>query len=563
MKQFFHACVMVGLAAGCTPSDLSGIEDAGTGPALVHDAGGLNNADQDAGAALPDAGDPNACPSVPVEGELVVPTHRGPVQGAMTGSVMSFRGIPYAAPPVDTLRWKAPEEPGCWSEPRDATEYGAMCPQIGTTIVSGDEDCLFLNVWTPSLTSPAASPRPVMFFIHGGGQIMGASNQEGLPGLNLYDGENLATDHDVVVVTVNYRLGPLGFLAHPSLSDENARQVSGNYGILDLIHALKWVKRNIAQFGGNPDNVMVFGESAGALNTCALVASPLAAGLFHAALMQSGECVAPPLTDRERAGQQAAVALGCAAEDDVPACLRSKSAAFVLAQTRVDPDLWKVWDLPSGPAVDGYVLTDSPIKVIEAGQHNKVPFVIGANAHETELFLPPVVNTCLDYYAVVALAFPNISSAVTDTYPCFNYLFARWAVIDLTTDLLFQCPARRTARAMQSHQAQSVWRYRYTHVAAYGGLTPLRSFHASELPYVFRTHTALAYLATTNELDLSNQMMGYWARFARTHNPNGGDAQQWPPYTATEANILTLDTPIELAGGFHDEECDFWDTLAP
>lgn len=557
--------LVLGMSA-CDALSLSDVSDAGGAGGTRSDAGsasalpdGGNSAD---GGALPDAGVTERCPGTSVPAERVVQTHRGPVQGMQDEDVLSFRGIPYAAPPVEERRWKAPEEPACWSEPRDGSRYGAQCPQLGTTVVSGEEDCLFLNVWTPSVMD--AVRRPVMFFIHGGAEILGAANQQVLPGFNLYDGSRLTSRHDVVVVTANHRLGALGFLAHPALSDENPRSVSGNYGLLDLVAALRWVQLNIASFGGDPGNVMIFGESAGALNTCALLASPLAAGLFHSALMESGDCVAPPLAERERAGQQVAVALGCTSTEGTAACLRNVSAASLVLETQVDLDVFKVWDLPFGPSVDGYALTGSPVDVMAAGQHNKVPFIIGSNAHETELFLPAVINTCLDYYALIGLAFPNVSDAVTDEYRCLDQLLPRWSAVDASTDLLFTCPARRAARAAAAHQTAPVWRYHYRNTADYGALTLMRAFHASELPYVFGTHVALGYLPTPREQTLSDEMMAYWARFARTHDPNGGAAVRWPAMGADAAPVLTLDDEsIAVVDGIADTHCDFWDALGP
>jgi para-nitrobenzyl esterase len=306
----------------------------------------------------------------------------------------------------------------------------AQAPALGTGTV-GSEDCLTLNVWTPSSRGPSAS-LPVLVFIYGGGFELGSSNEQLIPGLtgNLYDGRTLAETQKVVVVTYNYRLAALGFLAHPALSAESPNGASGNYGLLDGISALKWVQRNARAFGGDPSRVMLFGESAGAISTCSLLASPLAHGLFSSALMESGWCAAAPLTRRYTRGQHIAQAVGCAAVPDVAACLRAVSvdsivqadgSPFGLVTDLINGpiDLSIYHDLHFGPTVDGYVLPDAPLSLIAQGKHNHVPVVMGSNSQEGAMFaLPWTITSCSDYSNRLALNVGALAPEFEAAFPC-------------------------------------------------------------------------------------------------------------------------------------------------
>lgn len=517
----------------------------------------------DGGAPAEDAGlEPPACLAAPVP-EGAFPTHLGPLLGTREAGVRIFRGVPFAKPPTGPRRLRPPEPPACYAEPLRADRFGSICPQFGADLdlIAGDEDCLYLNVWAPSADAP---PRPVLFFVHGGGNILGSGNQSLGPGQNLYDGLSLARDEDVVVVTVNYRLGPLGFFAHPALDAESEHGVSGNYALLDLILALEWVKRNISAVGGDPSRVLLFGESAGALNTCMLLASPLARGLFSAALMQSGACQAPPLAARQATGRVISERLGCEAAADPIACFRSVSVERWLRALAVEIDALNVWDLPYGPAIDGYVIPDAPLEIIRRGEQAPVPLVIGTNAHETELFLPPVVFTCLDYAAWVRGAFSPHAERLLELYPCLDYLLARHAMVDLTTDLVFRCRSRRIARAAAQSARGDVYRYLYRYIRWDPVYAALRSFHASELALVFGTYDRLGYLPPRHERALSRAMQGYWAQFAAAGDPNRAGLTSWPPYQSLSSSLLELDSSVGRTREEQpDEACDFWDSIAP
>jgi para-nitrobenzyl esterase len=553
-----------GLGDGGTVATDSGASDTGTSI----DAG----ASGDSGEADP------GCVVTPSADPDVVATRRGNVRGQASPQSIAFLGIPYAEPPVGPLRWTAPVAHGCWTEVRDGTAYGSRCAQrapAGNFI--GDEDCLFLNVWTPAVKSPRSQKLPVMFFIHGGANVIGSAD-EGASAVfgnlandagNLYDGQSMTESRQVVVVSANYRLGALGFLTHPALAAQSATGTSGNYAYLDLILALKWVRENIEAFGGDPSRVMVFGESAGGMATCMLLVSPLAKGLFSSALMESGSCVAPTTGSRASEGQKLAMDVGCAMEADIAACLRAKPAQdlFSLPVESVNffnyqKDISRLWELDWGANVDGYLLPDAPITLLRQGRHNHVPFALGTNADEAELFLPAVINTCADFAADMVMRFgASLASEILKRYPCLTTV-PRWAEVAVITDLAFKCPARRVARAVASSQTEPVYRYQYTHIYRTSALAAMRAFHASELPFVFGSFAQMVYLPTSGEQTLSTNIQGYWSRLSATGDPNGDGAFAWPVYALDRELSLSLDEDLGVDEKLSASECDFWDQLA-
>lgn len=501
-------------------------------------------------------------------GPLEIVTTRGVVRGEAAGNTLRFRGIPFAAAPVGNDRFKPPRPHACWSGVRDANAWGNQCLQsktVGSGTV-GDEDCLFLNVWTPS--APAGATRPVLFWIHGGANVLGSAGSDDAITGGIYDGQALADAANAVVVTTNYRLGALGFLTHPSLAAESSRQSSGNYGLLDILAALHWVQRNVGQFGGDPRKVMVFGESAGAFNTCALLASPLATDLFASALMQSGVCSTPTRARQEQRGITLAAELGCT--DDAAQCLRNKpAAAFAAVQGGLSVaagpvDASAFFDLPQGSTVDGWVLPESPIKAIEAGHHHHVPFVVGSNAHEMDFFLALTpAMTCASYEATLRDTFVERAPQVLAHYPCGALDNGTRVLSDVWTDAFFTCPARRVARAMHANQEQPVFRYWYTHQRALGSMVLLRAYHTAEIPFVFRLLGTAAEPATSSELALSKRMAGYWSNLAKEGAPNGADLTVWPLYEVSSDRVLALDTSIAAQDGVRSTACDFWDQELP
>lgn len=501
------------------------------------------------------------CPS----DENVVVTEQGCVRGESLGTVKVFRGIPYAAPPVKELRWKAPQEHPSWSGVRDATQFGKACPQLPGTIfryqLEMDEDCLSLNVWTPK-THPEAK-LPVMIWIHGGGLVQGSSSQQINDRLT-YDGRFLAERFEVVVVTINYRLAQLGFLAHPALSAESAQNISGNYGLLEQIFALRWVQKNIQHFGGDPDNVTIFGESGGGKSVCALLASPLARGLFHRAIIQSGGCPSNlrKLRDsslRESAeaqGERFARAIGCANAPDVLACLRSKSVQEILQTLPGEASILSTaekWDF----TVDGYALPDSPGRALESENFHNVPLIAGTTGNEASIFTGKLnITTPAQYEAFVRAFFRENADQVLALYPASAYPSPKAALDALISDVYFVCPTRRFTRDVAKHQPKT-FLYHFTYVTRVGAQLNLGAFHGSEISFVFGN---LAN-PTPQERALSDAIMGYWTNFAKTGDPNDGVLPTWPAYTLSEDPHLQLDISIKAARELRKKYCDFFDTL--
>ena len=495
----------------------------------------------------------------------VVCTQSGQVQGAIEGNYRFFRGIPFAAPPVGDLRWRPPAPPAKWQGVRPATAFGNRCPQVGGSGPVGDEDCLTLNVY--AVNPPASSKQPVIVLIHGGGNRAGSAQD---PPWN--DVPPLA-GHGVIVVTVQYRLGLLGWLVHPLLTAESPQGSSGNYTLMDLIAALKWVHDNIAEFGGDPERVMIVGHSAGSVNVEALLASPAADGLFSAAGMESGVLrggmIGTSINDAYRWYADVASAVGCDTAADVLACLRAVPADTLVQSGPNSLDTGWV-------NVDPVVLPEDPaLKLQRLG--SPVPLIIGSNSDE-EAFDNTVFLPALDasgYAAKIHTQFDALAAGAGDTllslYPAVDYTNPNYALSAVETDLYFTRNTRNFARDVSSTQRHPVWRYLFTHryenpAPQDGFLTAARAFHGAETFFItgnFQTlGTSVIYSPSDAEIALSDEMMGYWARLAATGDPNGSSAVPWLPYDVASENILQLDDDIvTLAGGYRNAQCDFLSTL--
>lgn len=520
--------------------------------ALAACGGGSGGIGSDSGGVPP----PPSCVST----ATVVCTQYGQLQGAVEGGYRAFRGIPFAAPPVGNLRWRPPAAPASWTGVRSATTFGNRCPQIDLSgALLGDEDCLTLNIF--GVNPPASSKQPVMVFIHGGAERLGSAQDppwNAVPPL---------ASHGVIVVTVQYRLGLLGFLAHPLLTAEGQGS-SGNYGLMDLIAALKWVHNNIAEFGGDPAKVMIFGESAGSENVQALLASPAAAGLFWAAGMESYVLKADEIGTKVDdaypwyAGLESLVSCDTAA--DVLACLRSVPAD-TLVQTSINSIATGWVNIEPG------VLPEDPFNKLQR-LGSPVPLLIGSNSDE-EAFSYVASGPTLDasgYAASVHTQFDALAVGAGDTilslYPATDYTNPNYALNAVETDALFTCSTRNLARAVSGAQRPAVWRYLFTHrYENDANLNTVRAFHTAELPFVsgnLQTGSLVVpYSPSDAETALSNEMMDYWARFAATGDPNGSGAVQWLPYDGGE-NILQLDdSTVTLTGGYRNAQCDFLSTL--
>jgi para-nitrobenzyl esterase len=488
----------------------------------------------------------------------VVCTQSGQLQGAVEGAFRAFRGIPFAAPPVGDLRWRPPAPPASWQGVRSAMAFGNRCPQVDNNGPLGNEDCLTLNVY--AINPPASTKQPVMVFIHGGGESRGSA--QNVP----WDLVPPLAGQGVIVVTVQYRLGLLGWLVHPLLTAE-AQGSSGNYGLMDLVAALKWVHDNIAEFGGDPAKVMIFGESAGSLNVQALLASPAATGLFSAAAMESrvlrGGLIGSGVADAYPwyAGLESLV--NCDAAADVVACLRAVPAD-TLVQTSLNSAA------TGWVNIEPSILPEDPFNRLQR-LGSAVPLLIGSNSDEEAFsYVPGPVLDPSSYAASIHTQFDPLAAGAGDTilslYPAMDYTNPNYALSAVESDAHYTCDTRNLARAASDGRRPRVWRYLFTHhYENDAGLSAMGAFHSAELNFVsgnLQTLTAgIPYSPSAAEATLANEMMGYWARFAATGDPNGSGAAQWLPYDAGE-NILQLDDSIvTLAGGYRNAQCDFLSTL--
>jgi para-nitrobenzyl esterase len=420
------------------------------------------------------------------------------------------------------------------------------------------EDCLTLNVWTPE---PAPSkPAPVLYFIHGGGDSAGSGGEP------LYDGQAFASETGLVVVTVNYRLGAFGFLAHPALSAENPQTPgSGNYALQDQRAGMQWVKRNIAALGGDPNNVTIYGESGGGGAICWHVASPLSKGLFHRAIISSGSCELLIQQKQRAEGQGSSMAneLGCKSEKDVLACLRSKTAAEIVEAGKLRPgDLTKgtAW----GPVIDGVEVSEHPKALLDKGIFNRVPVITGATKDEGSLLagVTPDNLTVAQFEERVKAIFPvpALSDRLLSHYKPSAYGSPKLALFDFFTDSAMACPVRRVARAI-SKAGMPTYRYSFDHVAEYPKFRPgLGAFHASELSFIFGNPIFGLQLEGVNK-NLSKELMRYWAQFATTGDPNGGGLLNWPKFDAKEESYLSFGAPSKVMNNLKKEACDIWDSF--
>jgi para-nitrobenzyl esterase len=489
----------------------------------------------------------------------------GPISGEHAADLWVFKGIPYAAPPVGDLRWKPPRPVTPWEDVLECASFGPACPQPASTetaylTVGGtSEDCLYLNVW-----SSAKSPQerlPVMVWIHGGSFETGAGS------MAVYDGGVLAS-RGVVVVTINYRVGPLGFLAHPALSADSTQGISGNYGLLDQIAALKWVQKNISAFGGDPAKVTAFGESAGAISILDLIVSPQADGLFQRAIVQSGILLdrgfgvstTATLEDAEQAGTDYAQRLGVDSAGDVLSQLRARTPDELLAAAANDASVLAA-GLTWKPVADGYVLPDLPTTLWAEGRRSTVPLLIGSNKDEGNLFLQGLTLSTSEYQVQMQNVFGKYADEALSLYPVAKPADIVPAFSRMLTEVGFASTARFAASSMSAGaQAASVFLYEFTRVP-FKNL--LGAFHGVEIPYVFGNTSQFTGLGTIEQtdLDLSAALGGYWTRFAATGDPNGGGSPVWPEYDAASDQHLELGDSIEVGSGLYKTTCDLADKV--
>ena len=476
----------------------------------------------------------------------VVTTRAGAVRG-VAGYPDVFRGIPYAAPPVGRLRWHAPVPARPWTGVRDATHFGNDCMQAPWIVSSGvpfSEDCLTLNIWTPA--HGAGARLPVIVYLYGGGFIGGSGAYA------LYDGGALARE-GVVVVNLNYRVGVLGFLAHPGLAAESPRHASGNYGLMDQVAALRWIHDNIAAFGGDPSRVAIFGESAGAVSVAMLLVSPQAKGLFQTAILQSTTI---PVLSRQADAEAAGARRG--AEIDA---LRKVPAQQLLAHNFAffphSPYELMDMEFPS-PTLDGDLLPEQPRSAFARGAINPSVVVVGYNADEGGMFMPAdQKQTKASYEGWVAKHFRTLAPDVLRITPASDDAAAQGAMSRVLGDAVFNESGRMVARAA-ARAGLRTYAYLFTKSVAN---RPPAPWHSESVRYVFGTLDAPGFVpwrpaADAGDHILSRTMRRYWARFASRGDPNGAGLPYWPAYDLRTDPYLEFAEPVHAGAGFRHDALD-------
>jgi para-nitrobenzyl esterase len=480
--------------------------------------------------------------------DLIITTSNGKVEGTQKGEIRIFKGIPFAAPPVSDLRWKAPQPVKNWDGVKKCTEFSASPIQnkpqpfycwTEEFIAKPEplsEDCLYLNVWA----SAKAKKQPVFVWIYGGGLSSGSAN------CDIYDGEELAKK-GVVYVSINYRVGILGFMAHPELSKESGYNASGNYGFLDQIAALKWIQKNIAAFGGDPDNVTIAGQSAGAFSVNAMIASPLAKGLFHKAIPQSGGLLSRLLSQNIEQSEKQGTKFMELAKCNSIADLRKLSAEEILKLSNSQAAG------RFGVTMDGYVLPTNILEHFKQGKHNQVPILTGWVTGDGS-FLGENKTTVEDYknesktkYGDKADEFLRIFPANTNDE--VKTIKQRQSMINF---------AGMPSHLLAIYTNKSSYLYQFSHVPPDKPNFPnYGAFHTSEVPYTL--HTLHTWKRDWQQLDkdLENTISTYWVNFAKTGNPNGTGLPKWRIYDKTSGNIMTFGDKVEIKYAFLKKEFDF------
>lgn len=471
----------------------------------------------------------------------VVHAPAGSLEGKSARGIAMFQGIPYARPPVGELRWKPPVALPAWEGVRKAQGFGAACiqPRGGAASIYTNppakvsEDCLTLNIWTPDKAKNA----PVIVWIHGGALTTGYSHEP------IYDGAKLAA-RGAVVVSINYRLGALGYLAHPELSAESPEGISGNYGLLDQIAALEWVSANIGAFGGDAGNVTIAGESAGALSVMYLMTAPKARGLFHKAIAQSAYMISTPSLKEGRHGEPAAEATGAR----IAAALGAKDLAALRAMdaNALSDGALKASFFPWG-TVDGTILPRQLVDSFDRGEQAAVPIIAGFNIGEIRslrMLAPPVPANAAAYESAIRERYGDLADAWLELYPSRDL---GEAVLATTRDALYGWTSERLA-VKQTARGQNAYLYLFDHGYPAASEAGLHGFHAAELPYVFGTASDTPPYwpkipETVAERRFSAAMGDYWVSFARTGRPEAAGHPAWRPYGGEAAFIAFADVP--------------------
>lgn len=492
-----------------------------------------------------------------------IDTQEGLVRGIADDqyNACAWKGVPYGAPPIGELRWRATQPPRAHEGVFDAFEVGAACLQPELITAGGDldnvsEDCLTLNLWRP-----AKSGRfPVMLWIHGGAFRTGSGT------FDIYDGARFAAEQEVMIITINYRLGHQGFLALPELAKEDPNGSTGNYGLLDMVGALKWVRANIEGFGGDPDNVTVFGQSAGGVSAAALMVSPLTDGLLHKVIIQSGPCdQGESLELGYEKGRQWAAELGCVGPD-VLACLRAKPGDEV---TAAGGNLILTGGMNFGPHLDGYALEKDPIAMMKQGSYKKVPLMIGSTRDEVKLYTITIFGTGLiPRHAVDRIMRKLTGPAYGGMMELYSYSEFRRPINffhQVATDMAIASRTYNIAETISDQTPVYVYRFDWDDTR---WPNKMGAFHSLDVPFVFGAldlDFTLAKLVANKKviesaLPLVDDMMAYWANFAKTGDPNGEGLHQWPRYDSQTKERIHLDVPISTQS-FTTREIERFDFL--
>lgn len=506
--------------------------------------------------------------------DVLAHTSEGPVQGQAADGVVAWKGLPFAAPPLGPLRWQPPQPPAPRTGILEAAAFGPACPQTAANPLRqgeegprGEEDCLSVNIWAPA---EGEGPWPVLVWIHGGGHVQGTAGDP------IYDGSSLARDEGLVVASFNYRLGALGYLAAEALArSEGPLEVAGNYGLLDQVASLRWLRRNLPAFGGDPGRVAIAGESAGGVSVCALMASPLAAGLFQAAVMQSGSCLPerrlPALAPRwpgqpaaYEQGRRFSAALGCAGRGDEADCLRGQDVAKVLATLPGDVGVLNPGAETYGEVLDGWALPEGMAERVAYGRAQALPWIIGANADEATIFLTPS-QKAMGYEAFALLVrqlYGGSAEAVLSLYPQSAYPTGGEALAAVTGDVAFVCPARRIA-GWHAAAGRPTWLYHFTQVTEAARRLGLGAHHGAEIPFLFRMLESGPLPLRGPPAQLSEAIRSWWADLATVGAPRAAAAGPWPAYDAAGDWGMRLEAPPLLGpvAGWRGERCKLWDGI--
>ena len=464
---------------------------------------------------------------------------QGSLSGSAQGGIATYKGIPFAKAPIGDLRWKAPVEHGGWNEVRDATRFGDSCVQIAASPTANSiyaedpspmsEDCLFLNIWAKE----GARKAPVFVWIHGGALVSGSSK------FGMYDGTRMA-EEGVVFVSVNYRLGPLGYLAHPALSAESADGVSGNYGLLDQIAALRWVQKNIAAFGGDPERVTIAGESAGALSVMYLMASPAARGLFGRAVSQSGYMISSPELNRAAHGHVSAESQGLWLQEKL-------AAADLAAMRRIDGAQLTQQALAAGfltwGTIDGKLIPEQTYETFRRGEQAPVPLLAGFNSGEIRTLrrlLPPEPESGAAYRSTIEASYGDFATRFLDLYPATDI---EESMLATTRDALYGWTAERMVRD-QTTIGQNAWLYLFDHGYPAADEAGLHAFHASEIPFTLGNTDKITpnwpqIPDTPSEREFADKLFSYWVSFTRGETLAPVGAPAWPAF-GREGNVMVF-----------------------